>query len=89
MSPSSVSAVFVNMQLAESVSTALGFVVMLVPGATPKNPASGLIARSVPSGAIFIQQMSSPIVSTFHPGVVGTSMARFVLPHAEGNAPAR
>jgi hypothetical protein len=32
--------------------------------------------------------MSSPIVSAFQPGIVGTSMARFVLPHADGNAPA-
>ena len=31
--------------------------------------------------------MSSPIVSTFQSGSVGTSIARFVLPHAEGNAP--
>ncbi len=67
--------------------TAFGFVSMFVPGATPKKPASGLIALSVPSGPIFIQQMSSPMVSTFHPGIVGMSMARFVLPHAEGNAP--
>ena len=35
----------------------------------------------------FIQQMSSPTVSTFHPGIVGTSIARLVFPHAEGNAP--
>ena len=33
--------------------------------------------------------MSSPIVSTFQPGSVGTSMARFVLPQAEGKAPPR
>ncbi len=87
-SPSSVSAVFVKMQLAASVSTAFGLVTMFVPGATPKKPASGLIARSIPSGPTFIQQMSSPIVSTFQPGIVGTSMARFVLPQAEGKAPA-
>jgi len=31
--------------------------------------------------------MSSPIVSTFQPGSVGISIARFVLPHADGNAP--
>ena len=30
--------------------------------------------------------MSSPIVSAFQPGSVGTSIARFVLPHALGNA---
>ncbi len=28
------------------------------------------------------------MVSAFHPGIVGTSMARLVLPHAEGNAAA-
>jgi hypothetical protein len=32
--------------------------------------------------------MSSPSVSTFQPGIVGSSMARFVLPQAEGNAAA-
>ena len=32
-----------------------------VPGATPKKPASGLIAYSRPSGPIFIQAMSSPM----------------------------
>ena len=32
--------------------------------------------------------MSSPIVSTFQPGSVGTSMAMLVLPHADGKAAA-
>ena len=32
--------------------------------------------------------MSSPIVSAFQPGIVGTSIARLVLPHADGNAAA-
>ena len=32
--------------------------------------------------------MSSPIVCTFQPGSVGLSIARLVLPHAEGNAAA-
>src|SRR5208337_1435033 len=31
--------------------------------------------------------MSSPIVSTFQPGIVGINIDRLVLPHAEGNAP--
>jgi hypothetical protein len=35
-----------------------------------------------------IQAMSSPTHSTFHPGRVGCSMARLVLPHADGNAAA-
>src|SRR3954451_11008106 len=43
-SPSSVWAVLVKMQLPSRVSMALGLVFMLVPGATPKNPASGLMA---------------------------------------------
>src|ERR1700730_9926011 len=86
-SPSSVIAVLVKMQLPSRVSMALGLVLVLVPGATPKNPASGLMAYRRPSAQNFIQQMSSPIVSTFHPGRVGTSMARLVLPQADGKAP--
>src|SRR5579864_3903584 len=42
--PSGVSATFVKMELRASVAIALGFVFAEVPGATPKNPASGLIA---------------------------------------------
>ena len=86
-SPSAVRAVFVKMVFASIESMAFGFVCMLVPGATPKKPASGLIAYSRPSGPGFIQQMSSPMVSTFQPGSEGMSIARFVLPHALGNAP--
>ena len=67
---------------------ALALVTMLVPGATPKKPASGLMAYRRPSAPNFIQQMSSPIVSTFQPGMVGSSMARLVLPQADGKAPA-
>ena len=59
-----------------------------MPGATPKKPASGLIAYSRPSAPNFIQAMSSPIVSTFQPSSVGISIARLVLPQAHGNAPA-
>src|SRR5688572_10931374 len=43
-SPSGVSATLVKMALPHNVSMALGFVLSDVPGATPKNPASGLIA---------------------------------------------
>src|SRR3984957_5836620 len=43
-SPSSVNAVLVKMALASRVSMALGVVWVLVPGATPKKPASGLMA---------------------------------------------
>src|SRR3954470_1142378 len=32
--------------------------------------------------------MSSPTVSAFQPGIVGLSIAKFVLPHADGNAAA-
>src|SRR5438874_5966857 len=44
MSPSSVSAVLVKMQLPSRVSMALGLALIDVPGATPKNRASGLMA---------------------------------------------
>ena len=87
-SPSPVLPQLVKIELERSVSIALGFECMLVPGATPKNPASGLIACSRPSSPNFIQAMSSPIVSTFQPSSVGSIMARLVLPQALGNAPA-
>ena len=64
-SPSSVSAMLVKMQFLLIVCIALGLDCAFVPGATPKNPASGLMARSVPSGAFLIQAMSSPTVSDF------------------------
>ena len=88
MSPSGVWATLVNTQLPRMVASALGFVSLPVPGATPKIPASGLMACSRPSSPNFIQAMSSPMVSTFQPGRVGIIMAMFVLPHAEGNAAA-
>src|SRR6201981_2911878 len=86
--PSSVRATLVKMLLPHMAATALALVFMPVPGATPKKPASGLIAYSRPSGPNRIQAMSSPMVSAFQPGIVGCSMARFVLPHADGNAAA-
>ena len=43
-SPSSVSATLVKIEFASKERTALGFVSSPVPGATPKNPASGLMA---------------------------------------------
>jgi len=43
-SPSSVRAVLVKIELASTLYMAFGLVCMLVPGATPKNPASGLMA---------------------------------------------
>ena len=82
------SAQLVKIEHFRIVAIAFGFVSRPCPGATPKNPASGLIACRRPSGPNFIQAMSSPTVSTFQPGRVGISIARFVLPHADGNAPA-
>jgi hypothetical protein len=87
-SPSSVSAVLVKMLLPQRLCIALALVSQPVPGATPKKPASGLMAYRRPSAPGFIQQMSSPMVSAFQPGMVGTSMARLVLPQALGNAAA-
>src|SRR5260221_7463002 len=54
---SGVSPVFVKIVLAFSASITFGFVFCPVPGATPKNPASGLIACRQPSAPIFIQAM--------------------------------
>src|SRR3954466_755668 len=86
-SPSSVLAQFVKIEFARTVAIALGFVFSPVPGATPKKPASGLIAYSRPSSPNFIQAMSSPTVSTVQPSRDGMSIARLVLPHADGKAP--
>src|SRR5690606_30301771 len=46
--PSGVSATLVKMVLRDKVAMALGLVRAEVPGATPKKPASGLIARNLP-----------------------------------------
>src|ERR1700752_50533 len=47
--PSGVRATLVKIELRDKAAIALGFVFCDVPGATPKNPASGLIACSRPS----------------------------------------
>ncbi len=47
-----------------------------------------MTAHSRPSSPIRIQAMSSPIDSTFQPGMVGSSIARLVLPQALGKAAA-
>src|SRR5215469_6200725 len=88
--PSGVRATLVKMVLRESVAMAAGLVFALVPGATPKKPASGLMARNWPFASGLIQAMSSPTVHTFQPGIDlgGMSIAKFVLPQAEGNAAA-
>jgi hypothetical protein len=46
--PSSVSATLLKMVSLKMVAMAMGLLAMLVPGATPKNPFSGLIALSWP-----------------------------------------
>src|SRR6202022_1216939 len=62
--PSGVRATLVKMVLRERVAIALGFVFADVPGATPKNPASGLMARKQPCASGLIQAISSPTVQT-------------------------
>src|SRR6266481_9037538 len=88
--PSGVRATLVKMVLRERVAIALGLVFSDVPGATPKNPASGLMARRQPSASGLIQAMSSPTVQTFQSSspLGGTIMAKLVLPQALGNAAA-
>ena len=76
------------MVLLSHVNIAFGFVSIEVNGATPKNPASGLIAYNLPSFPNFIQAISSPTTSTFHPGRVGINIAKLVLPQALGKAAA-
>src|SRR5690349_14918168 len=89
-SPSGVAATLVKMQLRATVAMALALDCVDVPGATPKNPCSGLIAYSRPSAPGLIHAMSSPMVVTFQPSNAagGISMAKLVLPHALGNAAA-
>src|SRR5271170_2405535 len=88
--PSGVSATLVKMVLRASVAMALGLVLAEVPGATPKKPDSGLMARSWPLASGLIQAMSSPTVQTFHPSnpAGGIIMAKLVLPQALGKAAA-
>src|SRR5689334_19368976 len=88
--PSGVSATLVKMVLRESVAIALGLVFCEVPGATPKNPASGLIARKQPWASGLIHAMSSPTVQSLQSlsPSGGTIMAKFVLPQELGKAAA-
>src|SRR5579862_6377332 len=80
--PSGVSATLVKTVLRASVSIALGLVWREVPGATPKKPDSGLIARRRPLTSGLIQAMSSPTVQTFQPPKPsgGISIEKLVLP---------
>src|ERR1700739_3285397 len=83
--PSGVTATLVKMVLRLRGAIAFGLVFALVPGATPKNPASGLMARICPVSSGLIQAMSSPTVQIFHPSnpFGGIIMAKFVLPQAD------
>ena len=89
-SPSGVIATLVKMVSCATIFIAFGFECALVPGATPKYPASGLTAHRRPSGPIRIHAMSSPTVLTRQPRKAGggVSIERLVLPQALGNAAA-
>src|SRR5262245_26406923 len=63
-SPDGVIATFVKIVWERTIAVPLGFVFGLVLGATPKNPRSGLIARSWPRASTWIHAMSSPTVHT-------------------------
>ena len=67
---------------------ALGLVSQEVPGATPKKPASGLIARSIPFSSGFNHAISSPTVETFQPFIDagGINIAMLVLPQGAGKS---
>src|SRR5947207_8006890 len=67
--PSGVRATFVKIEFRDRVAMAVGFVLLLVPAATPKNPASGLMARRLPFPSGWSHAMSSPTVVTFHPRI--------------------
>ena len=90
--PSGVSATLVKIVFFESAAIAFGLVFTEVPGATPKKPASGLIACSRPCASGLIHAMSSPTVQIFQPlerkGSGGIIIAKFVLPQALGKAAA-
>jgi len=90
ISPSGVRAQLVKMVLARIVAIAFGFDFSEVPGATPKKPDSGLMARICPSLPGRTQAISSPTVVTFQPSKDsgGMSIAKLVLPQALGKAAA-
>src|SRR5437879_1313250 len=88
-SPDGVRATLVKIVFERTIAVALGFVLGLVLGATPKKPRSGLMARSWPVASTWIQAMSSPTVHTRQPGSDETAIARLVLPDALGMAAAR
>ena len=57
--PDCVMATLVKMVLRLAVDIATGLVLVLVPGATAKNPASGLIARRRPSASNLVKQRTT------------------------------
>ena len=65
--PSGVSATLVKIVFLARVAMALGLVFIEVPGATPKNPYSGLMARNCPVASGRSHAMSSPTVVIFQP----------------------
>ena len=65
------SATLVKMVSLVTVFMALRLVFEPVPGATPKQPASGLTAQSLPSLPTRSQEISSPIVWIFQPFMLG------------------
>src|ERR1700686_4267244 len=67
--PSGVRATLVKIELRASVAMAVGLVLRLVPAATPKKPASGLMARRLPLASGWSQAISSPTVVTFQPRI--------------------
>src|ERR1700722_190024 len=88
--PSGVRATLVKIVFLAKAAIAFGLVFAEVPGATPKKPASGLIACRRPLASGLIQAISSPTVQTFHPSkpLGGISIAKLVFPQALGNAAA-
>src|ERR1700730_15329187 len=88
---SAVSATFVNSVSRRIMLYALRLVSGFVAGAPPQEPASGLRPHSLPSAPGCSEAMSSPTAKTFQPGSEpgGISIARLVLPQAEGKAQAR
>lgn len=60
-----------------------------LPGATPKNPASGLMALSFPSLSNLIQAISSPTQVILYSGKADFIIAKLVFPHALGKAAAK
>ena len=88
--PSGVTATFVKMVSRAIVAMAFGFVSGPVPGTTPKKPASGFTAQSRPSSPGPEPRDVVAHGADLHPCASKgeTSMARLVLPQAEGKAAA-